>query len=211
MPTRGELTIRCPYCSAYPAPFEGQQSFQTEGRDGLPRVWYMAFCPACGAAVVMELDPADGNTVMKVYPESVGEWQVGHLPDGVKAEWDEAISVFRVGAHPSAVVACGRCLEAGAEELDVGGRTLDERIRNMRNLGLIADQFKEAMTYVRLIRNIGAHTGQKVSPETAEGAMRFTQQALRLLFEVPGELKRLTRPPELDQPAAAEPGKDAHT
>jgi len=26
--------------------------------------------------------------------------------------------------------------------------------------------------------------------------MRFTQQALRLLFEVPGELERLTEPPE---------------
>jgi len=30
----------------------------------------------------------------------------------------------------------------------------------------------------------------------AEGTMRFTQQALRLLFEVPGELERLTEPPE---------------
>jgi hypothetical protein len=38
-----------------------------------------------------------------------------------------------------------------------------------------------------------------VSEESARGAMRFTQQTLRLLFEVPGELALLTgQPPELE-------------
>ena len=59
--------------------------------------------------------------------------------------------------------------------------------------------FGDAMDYVRLIRNVGAHAGQPVSSQSAEGTMRFTQQALRLLFEVPGELERLTETPaELD-------------
>jgi hypothetical protein len=51
---------------------------------------------------------------------------------------------------------------------------------------------------VRVIRNVGAHAAeQEVTPDTAEGTMRFTQQMLRLLFEVPGELHRLTgHPPE---------------
>jgi hypothetical protein len=45
------------------------------------------------------------------------------------------------------------------------------------------------------MRNVGAHSGDPVSPESAEGVMHFTQQALRLLFEVPGELDQLTTPP----------------
>ncbi len=63
------------------------------------------------------------------------------------------------------------------------------------------------MDYVRLIRNVGAHAGKEVSPESAAGTLRFTQQTLRPLFQVPGELARLTgHPPELageeeDQPA----------
>ena len=36
----------------------------------------------------------------------------------------------------------------------------------------------------------------EVDRETAEGTMRFTMQTLRLLYEVPGELKRLKTPPE---------------
>ena len=64
----------------------------------------------------------------------------------------------------------------------------------MLNQGLITTEFKGAMTYTRMIRNVGAHAGQSVSPESAEGAMRFTQQTLRLLFEVPAQLKRLTEP-----------------
>jgi hypothetical protein len=211
MPTPGDLTMRCPYCSAYPAPFHGVQSFSTVGKDSQKRVWYPAWCPACGSAVIMELNASDGNTLLegRMYPESVGEWRVDHLPEEVAAEWEEAISVFQVGAHASAVVAAGRSLEAAAEVLEMPEGTLDQRIQAMREFGLITDQFKEAMDYARVIRNVGAHSGRKVSPETAEGTMRFTQQALRLLFEVPGELARLTgHPPEAEE---HEPAEEAQT
>ena len=60
----------------------------------------------------------------------------------------------------------------------------------MLDEGLVTAGFGEATDY---------HAGARVSRESAEGTMRFTQQALRLLFEVPGELDRLReRPPELD-------------
>ncbi|MFL5961020.1 MAG: DUF4145 domain-containing protein [Gaiellaceae bacterium] len=114
--------------------------------------------------------------------------------------------VFGVGAYPSAVVACGRTLEQAATERQVEGRTLQQRIEKMRQGGLVTSEFKDAMDYVRLIRNVGAHAGKEVSRESAEGTMRFTQQTLRLLFEVPAELSRLTgHPPELDTDEGDEP------
>jgi Domain of unknown function (DUF4145) len=98
---------------------------------------------------------------------------------------------------------CGRALEAAANEREVEGRSLAARINRMRTDGLITTEFSEAMDYVRLIRNTGAHAGQEVSIESAEGTMRFTQQTLRILFEVPGELRKLQgHPPELDAPDA---------
>jgi hypothetical protein len=81
-------------------------------------------------------------------------------------------------------------------KLGITGRTLQARINKMLEQDLITSSFGDAMDYVRLIRNVGAHAGQPVSSGSAEGTMRFTQQALRLLFEVPGELERLTEPPE---------------
>ncbi|MDQ3647010.1 MAG: DUF4145 domain-containing protein [Actinomycetota bacterium] len=123
---------------------------------------------------------------------------MSHLPPAIERDWQEAVQVHRVGAHASAVVACGRTLEAAADEHGIEGRTLQQRLNKMLEQGLITNRFHEAMDYARLIRNTGAHAGQPVSPESAEGTMRFTQQALRLLFEVPGELDRLQgRPPEL--------------
>lgn len=149
-------------------------------------------CPACGGAIVAE---KDGNSrVVATFPAAVAEWDVGHLPPTVSRIWDEAITVYRVGANHSAVVACGRALEAAADERSLTGGTLQSRIVKMQSQGLITTEFKAAMNYVRLIRNAGAHAGQEVSRESAEGTMRFTQQALRLLFEVPGELARLTAP-----------------
>lgn len=111
-----------------------------------------------------------------------------------------------VGANASAVVACGRTLEAAADARKMTGKTLRDRVTKMQNEGLITTEFKSAMSYVRLIRNIGAHAGRPVRRESAEGTMRFTQQALRLLFEVPAELGRLTAPPpeELDEESDGE-------
>jgi Domain of unknown function (DUF4145) len=91
----------------------------------------------------------------------------------------------------------------------VKGKTLQTRIHTMLGEGLITTEFKGAMDYVRLIRNVGAHAGQDVSRDSAEGAMRFTQQTLRLLFEVPGELHRLTQVPaeELTEDADTDEGE----
>ena len=134
-----------------------------------------------------------------MHPSAVGVWDVAQLPPAVKTIWEEAINVFRVGAHASAVVACGRALEQAAVERGITSGSLQKRIEKMRADGLITAEFSEAMDYARLIRNVGAHAGKEVSAESAEGTMRFTQQTLRLLFEVPAELSRLTgHPPELD-------------
>ena len=128
-------------------------------------------------------------------PEQIGDWAVLHLPPDVEADWNEAITVFGVGAHRMAVVACGRTLEAAAHARGFEGRTLEKKIRHMMSTNVITNEFGEAMTYVRFIRNTGAHAGQDVPADAAEGTMRFTLQALRLLFEVPGELGRLQGPP----------------
>jgi hypothetical protein len=149
--------------------------------------------------IAVETSP-QGGYVVRAIPESIGEWDVSHLPEDIARDWGEAVSVFRVGAYASSVVMCGRTLEASAEHHGVSGRTLQQRITTMISDGLITARFGQAMDYVRLIRNTGAHAGARVSHESAEGTMRFTQQSLRLLYEVPGELGRLTdHPAELDE------------
>lgn len=204
-PAPAQWVATCPYCSASPAPFRPtDQHINTTGGDGKQRKWWPAACPACGGVIIAELT-SDLGTILGMEPSSTGEWEVDHLPDSLIPLWDEAITVFRVAAYPSAVVACGRTLEAAANIRGVEGKTLNARINRMRENGLITSEFKGAMDYVRLIRNIGAHAEKEVSRETAEGTMRFTQQMLRLLFEVPKELERLTgHPPELEDEADSE-------
>ncbi len=206
MPQPGEWTVRCPHCGAYPAPFTPQASFQSTDVQGQPRFWQGGTCPSCGGAVVAELEGSVSGSIKSFAPETIGDWDVAHLSDSVEKAWAEAISVYRVDAHRMAVVACGRTLEAAAEDLGITGGTLQKRIEKMQADGLITSGFKGAMDHVRLIRNVGAHAGKDVSKDSATGTMRFTQQALRLLFEVPAELQTLMgHPPELDEPED-EPG-----
>jgi hypothetical protein len=152
-------------------------------------------CPACGGAALFEIDPNDTQAVLQMVPERNGDWAVRHLPEEVQADWDEAVRVFDVAAHRMTVVACGRTLEAAADARGIQGHSLERRIRKMIDDGVVTGEFGEAMTYVRFIRNTGAHAGRDVPPDAAEGTMRFALQALRLLFEVPGELGRLQGPP----------------
>jgi hypothetical protein len=146
---------------------------------------------------MVEMNP--NLDLVAVRPESIADWQVAHVPAPVAGPWAEAAKVYRVGAYASAVVACGRTLEAACEERGVKNGTLQKRIEKLQTDGLVTAEFKGAMDYVRLIRNVGAHADKEVSKESANGTMRFTQQTLRLLFEVPTELSTLTgHPPELN-------------
>jgi Domain of unknown function (DUF4145) len=207
-----DLVRTCPHCSAGPTPFQQIWTTPTTGPDGGARAWVIASCPACGGLINIEHVPGPPaeSPVIQVFPDVVAEWDVHYLPEEIERDWNEAVAVFRVRADASAVVMCGRTLEASAERLQVSGQGLHQRIEKMLDQGLISASFREAMDYIRLIRNTGAHAGAQVSRESAEGTMRFTQQALRLLFEVPAELARLQgHPPELDEPDAEEsPGND---
>jgi Domain of unknown function (DUF4145) len=196
----------CPHCSAGPTPFQRVWDTSTPAPEGGERRWVIASCPACGGLINFEVPPGpEESPVIQVVPDVVGEWEVGHLPEEIQRDWNEAVAVYRVRADASAVVMCGRTLEAAAKRLNVGGGSLNQRIQRMLDEGLVTAGFGQAMDYIRLIRNTGAHAGARVSRESAEGTMRFTQQALRLLFEVPGELARLQgHPPELDEPEAEE-------
>jgi uncharacterized protein DUF4145 len=209
---RGDFVIICPHCGCNPAAFEAlREPIKVESSDGGHRRWRLTACPACGRAVAFESTPDSTDRYIGHTPEAAApEWEVSHLPDDVARDWSEAVRVYEVGAHEAAVVMCGRTLEAGSDRLGISGRSLQARIKKMLDEDLITSSFGGAMNYVRVIRNVGAHAGQPVEPATAEGTMRFTLQALRLLFEVPGELERLTEPPEAqDDPADAEsPGKD---
>lgn len=199
-----DLVRTCPYCSASPASFISVGRHESVGADGQVRRWYVGMCPACGGAAVFEVDPGQPNEpLLGVYPDVIRPWEVAGLEGAVATDWSEAITVFRVGAWQSAVVACGRTLEAAADALNISGNALYQRIETMLADGLITARFKEAMDYVRLIRNTGAHAGQPVSRESAEGTMRFTQQALRILFEVPDQLSKIrSEPPELENEGA---------
>lgn len=196
-----DFVMTCPHCASTPTPFSPKgESVRVSGQGGTTRQWRLGICPACGGAAAFESTADAGDTFVGATPTAIpDEWSVGHLPEQIERDWHEAGQVFKVGAYASAVVACGRTLEAAADALGIEGRSLQQRLKRMRDGGLVTVQFAEAMDYARLIRNTGAHAGSPVSRDSASGTMRFTLQALRMLFEVPGELDTLrARPPELE-------------
>lgn len=195
------LTQQCPHCRVNPVHLQQLRSepLQASSKTGNARYWLPTACPACGGLVGLEFTKKDMSDtgLRSVTPVlAKGRYDVMHLPDSVAVHWKEACEVSELkSARRSAVVACGRALEASAQELGLPNATLYQSIENMLEQGLVTQQFRDVMDYIRLIRNTGAHASSDVSKDSADGTMLFTLQTLRLLFEVPGELERLTAHP----------------
>jgi hypothetical protein len=125
------------------------------------------------------------------YPETVGEWVVGHLPGRSAARLGRggwSVRQWVDAGH-------GRHVRAGArtafDARKVTGSSLADRLGKAEARVSSQKEFKGSLSYARLMRNVGTHEVDQVSYESAVGVMSFTLQALRLSLEVPGELKKL--------------------
>lgn len=83
-------------------------------------------------------------------------------------------------------------------------------IEKLINDGHVTQSFAPVLHHIRAVGNVGAHASDEdVDQTTAEGALRFTTQLLRNLFEVPGELEALTKTPAQGLPPAPSGGPAA--
>ncbi|MET7323382.1 DUF4145 domain-containing protein [Streptomyces sp. NPDC005549] len=111
--------------------------------------------------------------------------------------------VLRVGVPDAAAVQLRRTLEAAAAHFSIKEKVLMKSIEKLISDGHVTQSFAPALHHIRAVGNVGAHASDEdVDQVTAEGALRFTTQLLRNLFEVPGELNELTQKPVQPLPPA---------
>lgn len=128
-------------------------------------------------------------TPLRRFPEEFEGKHINHLPESISRYFRNAQIVLSAGVPSAAAVELRRTLEASAAHFGATGGALVKQIQKLIDDGLVTRQFGEAMTHVRKIGNVGAHaTDEELSVRDIELASRFTEQLLRNLFEVPGEL-----------------------
>ncbi|MFF8975406.1 DUF4145 domain-containing protein [Streptomyces cellulosae] len=190
----------CPWCGLTNTRLNVKtvnQKFTT--RDGADRFWATLGCPSCGNAVLIEHgDPnARYASPIRVVPAGKeAETTIRHLPEDVERYYLGAMRVLRVGVPDAAAVQLRRTLEAAAAHFGIKERVLMKSIEKLIEDGHVTQSFAPVLHHIRAVGNVGAHASDEdVDQATAEGALRFTTQLLRNLFEVPGELEELTKQP----------------
>ncbi|MFJ4034579.1 DUF4145 domain-containing protein [Streptomyces griseoluteus] len=168
-------------------------------RDGVDRYWATVGCPSCGSAVLIEHGDPNSRYRSPITVVPAGrevEASVRHLPEDVERYYLGAMRVLRVGVPDAAAVQLRRTLEAAAAHFGIRERVLMKSIEKLIEDGHVTQSFAPVLHHIRAVGNVGAHASdENVDQATAEGALRFTTQLLRNLFEVPGELNDLTKGP----------------
>lgn len=185
--------------------------------DGNHTSWAVLACPRCAALTVIELFvPGSGGwtpdsgiplisdvTELRVLPEDMdSKYKVDHLPESVKLYLETSVRVLQAGVPDAAAVQLRRTLEAAVAQKGLldQNKPLVRSIERLIDDGFVTKDFAEALTHVRKVGNQGAHyTDERLSEDDVKRALLFTVQFLRNLFEVPGELARITETPPGDE------------
>ncbi|MEV7879800.1 DUF4145 domain-containing protein [Streptomyces microflavus] len=198
MPWSDKHSFRdCPWCGLRNTRLtvaNTDQNFST--RTGTSRYWATLGCPGCGGAVVLEHSAPqdDDDTVFLAVPKGLEEAAaINHVPDDVQQYFLDAIRVLSIGVPDAAVVQLRRTLEAAAAHFQIKEKVLMRSIEKLISEGYVTKSFEPVLHHIRAVGNVGAHASdERVDNGTAERALRFTAQLLRNLFEVPGELQRIS-------------------
>ena len=152
----------------------------------------MAHVQVKGIVVVESYDdPAQGIREIGQIPRYEGTG-IQHLPENVERFFSQAQTALRARLADSAAVELRRTLEAACAARGHKKKTLVASIKSLVDEGLITTEFTPALAHVRKIGNAGAHaTDEELLVDEVRLTMRFTEQVLRNLFEIPGELKLL--------------------
>jgi hypothetical protein len=117
------------------------------------------------------------------------------MPGGVEGReaevWQEARSCLSVGAHMAAVMLCRKILlhvavGHGLAAEDEKGRTptFDTAVKHLREVGVITAKMTPWVDRIREIGNDANHQLGAISPAQALDVAKFTEQLLRLAYEM---------------------------
>jgi hypothetical protein len=106
------------------------------------------------------------------------------VPSHVLSSYNEATRCEAAGTWTAAAVMVGRALEAVCRDFDPEARGIHDGLRRMFNAGAISQELRDWGDGLRLVRNEGAHPGERVVPGDAKFSLDFLQALLEILYDL---------------------------
>jgi len=175
--------IDCPTCeSKVGAEVLSSSTYFGEELD-IGLVVYLLKCPICSLpiCVVSELDvggTADESQLEDGPLERVWPYPKKNffdLPTSVEQSLEEAEKCFNINANLACTVMCRRALESLCVDLAVSGKSLPDKLKELKTKEIIDGRLAEWGETLRQMGNIGAHASNKhISKQDARDILDFT-------------------------------------
>jgi len=124
--------------------------------------WQIVKCPACHNSLLREgwwnemFGDETGPRFKVVFPKAIKNKKINALPKDIEKAYNAAEKVKLIDSNAFAVL-LGRVLDKILLEKKAEGDTLNDKLNDLAEKGLIPDTIAKAAHGLRKLRNIGAH------------------------------------------------------
>jgi hypothetical protein len=175
----------CKHCRATVDAIE-HGSFQAYDPEmGVPEKFTLGECPRCSSPFLLsQNDWGDGkwDAPGRLYP--VRDDFVGvAVPKPIRNAFAEASRCLGAKAFTACAIMCRKALEGVCHDHGTAGRTLVDRLSDLKNKGIIEGRLYEWSDELRLVGNEAAHDVKvEVSTQDAVDALAFTRAVLEYVY-----------------------------
>lgn len=159
--------------------FEGEDDF-------IGRILYtLASCPQCLSPFLLAQDDWEGkgtwDTPRRLFPKR-DDFVMG-VPKAIKNAFAEASNCHSSGSHTACAIMCRKTLEGVCENYAVEGRSLMDRLKGLKDKGVIDGKLYEWSDELRIVGNEAAHdVNVEVSEADANDMLVFTKALLEYVY-----------------------------
>jgi len=204
------------YVKSLPLTFDGGYTLPDQHADRYERTFNeratVLICRNChqGIAVLEEQWIGEHRSIDGVGSGGTESWRGFHwwpivgasmhraVPPQIAGAFEEAVLALSANCSRAAAVMARRTLEAIATDKGEVSGTLDKRLTNLSDKGLLHPALSDWSREVRLVGNAGAHFDpvNEVSAEDARQLIDFIRELAKFLYVLPYELdqRRTAKP-----------------
>jgi hypothetical protein len=156
-----------------------------------PMLHHIQKCQACGELVYRQINIEEqGHTLAQWPPKGIRPAHPA-VPAPIAADWLEAHLCLSIRAFRGAAAMARRAVQGVAVEQGAKDATLNAQLRELKATATLHPTMVEWADHIRLLGNVGAHPGadglETVSEDEAREVVRFLDELLRWLYELPAE------------------------
>jgi Domain of unknown function (DUF4145) len=176
----------CPHCLRE-VRFDVQAQFMPVGGES----HQLQQCQACHGVVYRLADGHPGTRTIAQWPLKGIRAANPSVPGPIAADWLEAHMCLTIGAFRGAAAMARRAVQGIAVEQGAKDGNLHAQLKELETKATLHPTMVEWADHIRLLGNVGAHPGadglETVSEDEARDVVRFLDELLRWLYELPAE------------------------